>query len=269
VAQARAAGEEILHRLSAAPDIALEGMACAVLGLAALGAGDLAEADARFSRADEVCESLHAREPAAERFHADHAEVVIELGDLDRAQRLADRMRARATALPRPWISAVSARTAGLLHAARGELGAAMASYERALAAHQGLDMPAELGRTLLAVGRLHRRRNERQRAGRCLAEAGRAFETAGAAGWAAVAAGELRRTQGRGSGGGKELTATERRIAELAVSGLRNREIAARLFLSAKTVEANLTRTYGKLGIRSRAELAGRLATPTTRRPA
>lgn len=56
-------------------------------------------------------------------------------------------------------------------------------------------------------------------------------------------------------------MTDTERRTAELAAEGLSNKEIAAELFQSAKTVEMNLTRVYRKLGIRSRAQLAVRFA--------
>ena len=52
------------------------------------------------------------------------------------------------------------------------------------------------------------------------------------------------------------ELTPSERRVAELAAAGLTNRDVAAKLFMSAKTVEANLTQIYRKLGIRTRAEL-------------
>ncbi len=58
-----------------------------------------------------------------------------------------------------------------------------------------------------------------------------------------------------------RALTATEERVAELAASGLTNREVAAAAFMSQKTVEANLSRAYRKLGIRSRAELGLRLA--------
>jgi DNA-binding CsgD family transcriptional regulator len=85
-------------------------------------------------------------------------------------------------------------------------------------------------------------------------------FQAAGAAAWAGIAASELRRTQGK-RGGRDRLSPTERRIAELAGAGQRNQEIAARLFLSPKTVEANLSRVYSKLGVRSRAELAHHLA--------
>jgi DNA-binding CsgD family transcriptional regulator len=265
--EASSAVTEILRRLGEHPDVVLEGMAAAVLGLIALSAGDLAEADRRFIRADEIEQRLHNREPATNRSQADHAEAVIGLGDLDRAEGLVQRMETRARALPRPWILAVSARSRALLSAARGELDQALSDYGPALEAHERLDMPAELGRTLLALGRLHRRRNERQRAQERLAEAVRVLEAGGAAGWAAVARDELDRARGR-RGSPERLTATERQIAELAVAGLRNSEIAARLFLSGKTVEANLSRAYRKLGVRSRTELAGQLASAGGGRP-
>src|SRR5215831_402902 len=256
---ARAAGEEILHRIEATPDIVLEGMARAVLGSAALAAGDLAEADRQLARAQEIEELVHNRELASNRFHADHAEAVIGLGDLGRAEGLVRRMEERAQALPRPWILAASARSRGLLNAAAGGLDRALSDYQRALAAHETLDMPAELGRTLLVLGRLHRRRNERQRAQDCLGGAAAVFGAAGASRWAAVAREELGRAQGR-RGSADRLTPTELHVAELAVAGLRNTEIAARLFLSGKTVEANLSRIYRKLGVRSRTELAAKM---------
>jgi DNA-binding CsgD family transcriptional regulator len=259
LAGARAACEEILDRLGTHPDLILEGMARAVLGLVELSAGNLAEADRQLIRADEIEEWAHNREPATNRFHGDHAEAVIGLGDLDRAEVLVRRMEQRAEALPRPWILAVSARSRGLLCAARGDLGQALAGYRRALAAHETLDMPAELGRTLLALGRLHRRRNERQRAQECLGRAAAVFDAAGAPLWAALARTELGRAQGR-RGSADRLTPTELQVAELAVAGLRNSEIAARLFLSGKTVEANLSRIYRKLGVRSRTELATKM---------
>ena len=68
----------------------------------------------------------------------------------------------------------------------------------------------------------------------------------------------------GSPSGG---LTPGERRVAELAAAGLSNKQIAARLYLSAGTVEVQLSRVYAKLGIRSRAQLARRLGVPAKRR--
>ena len=80
-------------------------------------------------------------------------------------------------------------------------------------------------------------------------------FERHGLGLWHARAADELRRVPIR-RGAPDDLTETEARVAELAAAGRTNREIAATLFLSAKTVEANLGRIYGKLGIRGRPEL-------------
>jgi DNA-binding CsgD family transcriptional regulator len=84
-------------------------------------------------------------------------------------------------------------------------------------------------------------------------------LESAGALGWAAVGRDDLGRALGR-RGSAQHLTPTEEKICELARSGLRNAEIAAQMFLSGKTVEANLSRAYRKLGIRSRTELASAL---------
>ena len=57
------------------------------------------------------------------------------------------------------------------------------------------------------------------------------------------------------------ELTPTEQRIAQLVVEGRKNREVADAMFISVKTVEANLSRIFHKLGVRSRTELARRIA--------
>jgi DNA-binding CsgD family transcriptional regulator len=256
VEQARHVARDVLRHLDDHPDLVLEGHVREAIGLADLTAGDLAQCDRQLTRVDQINDLTHTREPANQRFHANHAEAVIGLGATERGEHLVARMEARAAALPRPWITAVSARCRGLLHAARGDLAAALASYELALAAHQDLDMPAELGRTLLALGRLHRRRGERRRARQCLDRAVSVLDSAGALGWAAVAREELARASGR-RGEPERLTATELKVCELAAAGLRNQEIAAQLFLSGKTVEANLSRAYRKLGVRSRAQLA------------
>ena len=87
-------------------------------------------------------------------------------------------------------------------------------------------------------------------------------FEELGAALWADRARAEIARLGGRRSKDSDELTETERRIAKLAADGRSNREIAGELFVSERTVEANLTRAYRKLRVRSRTELARRLPT-------
>jgi DNA-binding CsgD family transcriptional regulator len=106
----------------------------------------------------------------------------------------------------------------------------------------------------------VHHRRKEKRLAGETLAEAARIFVELGSPLWAGRARAELERAGLRQRDPG-ELNETERRVAELAAQGLSNQEIAQHAFLSVKTVEANLTRVYRKLGIRSRAGLARRLS--------
>ena len=97
----------------------------------------------------------------------------------------------------------------------------------------------------------------------RVLAEA----KEAGAGRLVAEAARELRRlgvrtaaTAATAAGSSDELSERERSIAELVAEGRSNKQVAAALFLSGKTVENNLSRIYAKLGVRSRTELARRL---------
>jgi DNA-binding NarL/FixJ family response regulator len=119
--------------------------------------------------------------------------------------------------------------------------------------------MPFERARTLLALGRALRRRKQWSAARDALRQALSLFTQSGALLWAQAAHNELGRAGERTTDPG-ELTATERRIAELAASGLSNQEVAERAFLTVKGVEANLTRAYRKLGIRSRGGLPGAL---------
>src|SRR5262249_3380164 len=117
-----------------------------------------------------------------------------------------------------------------------------------------------ERARTLLVEGQLRRRRNERRLARASFEDAARLFDEVAATQWAARARAELDRL-GTRPGAGDSLTAREAQIASLAASGLTNREVAATLCVSAKTVEANLARAYRKLGIRTRAELGRYMA--------
>jgi DNA-binding CsgD family transcriptional regulator len=208
-----------------------------------------------LSAADDIEEARHCREPAPSRFHGDHAEAVIELGDFDRAERLIGRMERRAEAVPRPWIQAVSARCRGLLLAARGDLDGAVAVLDLALVEHEPLDMPVERGRTLLSLGRVHRRRKEKGAADRALRAAVAIFEEVGSQPWAARARSDLARI-GLRPKAPEDLTETERRVAMLAAGGMTNRTVANETFLAPKTVEKVLSRVYRKLGIASRAQL-------------
>ncbi len=87
------------------------------------------------------------------------------------------------------------------------------------------------------------------------------AFEALGSPGWAVDAGAELERVGARKSASDGLLTATERRVADLAVEGLANKEIARTLVVTVNTVEFHLRNTYAKLGIRSRVQLAAALS--------
>jgi DNA-binding NarL/FixJ family response regulator len=146
-----------------------------------------------------------------------------------------------------------------MLDAARGDLDGGIAGLEGALLEHAALPMPFELGRTLLAQATIERRAKRRGSAREAARKALEVFDALGAALGAERAAAELARIPGRGRASG-ELTETERRVAELVAQGLSNKEVAAALFVSVRAVEANLSKVYAKLGIRSRTQLVRRL---------
>jgi DNA-binding CsgD family transcriptional regulator len=119
--------------------------------------------------------------------------------------------------------------------------------------------MPFERARTLLVRGVIQRRARKRAQAKKSFEQALEIFEHAGARLWTERARAELDRVGLRRTSGA-DLTQGERRVAELAAQGLTNRETAAALSMSPKTVEANLTRAYRKLGISSRAQLGAQM---------
>ena len=254
-AEAGARADRILQLIEGADEPLIEAHARAILGFIALTEGDPARADAELSRADAGLLRMGIVEPAPYRFGGDHVEAVVALGDLERAEELTRRLEARRAIVAKPWTRVMAARARGLVEAARGDLERAEASTAQALAAHEDLGMPFERARDLLLAGVLLRRRRRRTEAARLLADAVAAFERIGTPRWAERAREELTRV-GVAAGEADRLTPSEERIARLAAGGLTNREVAHRLRISPKTVEANLSRAYGKLGIRSRAEL-------------
>jgi DNA-binding CsgD family transcriptional regulator len=225
------------------------------LGLAELAAGEPASADEHLRGAVELLEQMGWREPAVWRVEGDAVEAALGVGDLDHADALVDRFEQQAQRSGIPWSLAVSARCRGLLLAAQGKLEAATEALERALHEHDRSPVPFERARTLLAYGQVLRRTKQKRKARAALEQAAEIFERLGAQSWATRTQEELRRTAARAAPTG--LSETELKIARLASDGLTNRAIAAEVFVSPKTVEANLGRVYRKLGIRSRAQLA------------
>jgi DNA-binding CsgD family transcriptional regulator len=147
-----------------------------------------------------------------------------------------------------------------VLLAARQRLDDSAEALAEAVRLNAKLGHTLELGRALLAQGIVARRAKQKRKADGALGRALDLFERAGMELFAARARAERRRV-GLRPRAPSELTETEQRVAELAASGRRNGEIAVELFMSVRAVEANLTRAYRKLGIRSRSELALRLA--------
>jgi DNA-binding CsgD family transcriptional regulator len=232
------------------------------LGLAELSAGNGDVADEQLSSAMDALEQMRFREPAVWRVDGDAIEAAVAVGDVDRAETMAARLEKSAERSGIPWSRAVGARCRGLVLAAHGDLDAASMSLERALVAHDACPVPFERARTLLVAGRVLRRSKAKRRAREALEEAQSLFARLGAELWLQRTADELRRVAGRVAP--DHLTATELRIAQLAASGRTNAEIAAEAFVTIKAVEANLSRTYRKLGIRSRAQLARALERET-----
>jgi DNA-binding CsgD family transcriptional regulator len=193
-------------------------------------------------------------------FYGDLVDARLAGGDLDGAVRLIDGLIDSGEAVDSPMALALGWRGRALLESARGRHDAAFEAVARAEAICADLEVPSELGRTLLAKGKILRRTRRKQAAVKALGDARATFERIGMRLWASKADAELGRV-GLRRAGGNELTGTERRIAELAAGGLTNREIAAEAFVSPRTVEDVMSRVYGKLGIRSRAELGAWMA--------
>jgi DNA-binding CsgD family transcriptional regulator len=237
------------------------------LGFVELSLGDHGKAESYCASAEVLGEARGARTQGQLGnwvFWADHIEALIALGKLDRAGTLLERMDERGRASGRAWTIATAARCRGLLSAARGDVGGALHALDQALVEHQRLPMPFELGRTHLVRGMVERRAKHKRAAKESLQQAVMIFERVGTPLWAAKSRGELGRV-GLRPAAPLSLTPTEERVAELAGQGLTNREVAEKLFMSPRTVESNLIRTYRKLGISSRAELGAAMALRTT----
>ena len=238
------------------------------LGQLELSLGDLAAARELLVPLPPLLRETGLGEWSVHPVHPDAIETLVGLGEIDAATELTAELEEYGRRLDRAWGIATAARSAALIASARGEIDEALELAERALAAHERLEWPFERGRTLLVTGGILRRLGRRRDAAAMLAEARAVFASVGNPLWVAKVDAEERRLGGRRSAAGA-LTPTEERVARLAGEGLRNAEIAARLFVTPKTVEGTLSRVYRKLGVRSRTELARRsIDAPEAGRP-
>jgi DNA-binding CsgD family transcriptional regulator len=226
-----------------------------VLGFLELSLGNPAAAHETLAPLAEMVAGMGLGDPGVVRFLPDEIEALIALGRLDDAEQRLLLLEERGRAVERVSALAAAARCRALLESARGADEAARASLTAAHAFHARLDQPFERARTLLAEGTIARRARRRSGARDALTSSLEIFDALGAARWSEKAAGELARIPGRPPADG-ELTATERRVAELVAAGGTNREVGAALFVTERTVEGHLSRIYAKLGLRSRADL-------------
>jgi DNA-binding CsgD family transcriptional regulator len=227
-----------------------------------LGLGNLEAARDHGLAAERAFDETEGDEPGVARYAPDLLEVLWRLGAQDEVPPRLDMLARQAEKPLHTWTQAVVERIRGLM-APDDEVDA---HFARALELHGQTRQPFETARTQLLHGERLRRAKRRADARAPLGHALAVFERLGAEPWAERARAELRATGGpTGSAAPAiatdELTAQELQIALQVAQGRTNREVAAALFLSAKTIEYHLGSIYRKLGIRRRGELAGALS--------
>ncbi|SDF42829.1 regulatory protein, luxR family [Lentzea fradiae] len=223
-----------------------------VLGFTELSRREPAAARTHLTAALEVCAAVGMGDFPGSSLYGDLIEVTTELGLVAEAEELLAELELRRDRAPRPWITAVAARSAALVRMARGDLAGAQAALDRA----PDLPMPFDQARTGLVRGRVLRRCKEKLAAREVLLAARQEFDRLGAPRWVEEADTELGRL-GLRRDDEHGLTVTELHVARLVAGGLSNREVAAAAYVTTKTVEAHLSRIYRKTGVRSRRELS------------
>jgi DNA-binding CsgD family transcriptional regulator len=232
----------------------------AALGLLELGLGRVPEAIEALETVDRMGQRIE-MQPAIVQSTPDLIEAYVRAGRRDDAERALAGFATEAERTGSLWARATAARGRALL-APEEEM---RSRFDDALALHAGLPMPFERARTLLVLGERLRRAKQRAEARVPLQEALDAFERLGARPWAERARSELRATgqtsARRSESAAEQLTPHELQIALLVAQGMTNREAAAALFLSPKTIEYHLGQIYRKLDVRGRAQLARLMA--------
>jgi DNA-binding CsgD family transcriptional regulator len=191
-------------------------------------------------------------------FTADLVEASVRGGDVDAGRRAFGVLDA-FTRSPAPlWARAFAHRCRALL---ADEAGAAEKAFNDALRLHVESHRPLDHARTALLYGEHLRRQRRRVEAREHLKMALDVFEGLGATPWAERARTELRASgetaRKRDPSTIAQLTPQELQIARFVAEGLANKEVAARLFLSPRTIDSHLRNVFTKLGITSRTQLA------------
>ncbi|MER5179423.1 AAA family ATPase [Streptomyces sp. NPDC002896] len=285
--RALALAGEAVRRAEEDGDLMYQSRALAALGHAHLVAGDDTAAAQALRRVRELEHRLGVSDPARGRWHGDLAEALARSGGLAEARDVIEATRLHAARLGRESVLAVLDRAEALVVAAHGEQDAAALLLAAAGDRLGRLGYGLEEARAALELARLRAAAPDTVPARSAYDEAARLLRRCKARPWLrqlealraasslatspavqpAAAVPTLVSPAGTGSRARPglagsappaldTLAATERQVAALVLEGATNREIAARLFISVKTVEATLTRVYRKLGIRSRVDI-------------
>ena len=260
VDRARALLDTVLDEASSRGELHNLRGARQVEGLLELSLGDAAAAVAALAHAREIAEQVSVRDPGMLAFLVDEVEALASCGDTARRRAGAPPVREPHGVVRCAVDRAADAASEGIVRAQREISPKPWRALDAAVLAESDVPLPLERARTRLVLGRVLRRAQRRSAAAAMLEDALARFEELGARLWAERAREELARIGGRAPSS-DDLTPTEQRIADLVAAGMTNREVAANLFVTPKTVESALTRIYRKLGVRSRTELARRAA--------
>jgi DNA-binding CsgD family transcriptional regulator len=230
----------------------------AARGLIELGNGRFPEAAAHLARAAWLVAHHSLRDPAVIQWRPDFIESLAHCGRLAEAEDQLAMLEAEAAATGSQWAQVTAARCRGLLQDSRKQ---AVAELEEAAAMAEASASAFEHARTRLCLGEAMRRARRTSDARYQLEQAHTVFELLGARPWAGRAIAEL---AAMGATAAPQrapihlrLTPQELRVALQVAEGLSNLEVAARLFLSPRTIEVHLGHIYRKLGVRSRTGLA------------
>jgi DNA-binding CsgD family transcriptional regulator len=254
VEHARALAASGLREAEAQRDWAFAALNRWVLGQVELSVDDPAAALRWLAPVSDMLQTGGIGEPGTYPFTPDLIEAWAKTGHHAAAADRLAWLQDAARCLDHPWARITSGRAEAALRLAERNPAGAIDAITRILPEARERRLPLELGRCLLVLGTAQRKARQRRDAAVSLDEAIATFARLRAARWEELAQAQRQR---RVPSQDDSLTPTEQRVAELVATGRTNPEIAAALFISVKTVEANLTRIYRKLDLRGRVELA------------
>ncbi len=234
---------------------------------ALLARAQIAEAEADYAKVRRITEPLIRMAPGTSLQEPGYwpwpdllANAMVQSGQLDEADAFLQPHEQRAKARKHRSAQARLGYARGRLQGARGDIHAARRSFEAALDLLSGLPLRYDTARVNFAFGQTLRRAGKRAQADAVISTARELYLALGAGTYVTRCDRELKAGglhQSRVDRPDVTLTPQEEAVTTLVAQGLSNREVAAELFVSAKTVQYHLTRIYAKLGVRSRTELA------------